>query len=236
MALYSWLGPEESLSGGCSVIDMTIVGFHNIENGVRAFGYITIKDYVEHGIEGTDPWEAFLLDHSSEWVARRDQTKEAFWVTPDGEKVFGLNEGVNQAMKRFVAKKVTEYLEYPDCLRNSESIVDAPKEYAGSIKAYTGDCVCHRIETSDKEVPFPWFEMTQGQFPNNCFECSCGQRWWRFDLQNEMWCKVPDDKAWEMFMKYGGEAVQFIGIMKDDRFDGVYLEQTLCDQGLIPLA
>jgi hypothetical protein len=56
------------------------------------------------------------------------------------------------------------------------SLDSNPKRYTGTMEKYKGPCVCERITNSNEKNPFPWKEMTKGgQFPKNCFECSCGK-------------------------------------------------------------
>ena len=52
---------------------------------------------------------------------------------------------------------------------------------------------CEMIEHSHSDNPFI---PPQGKF-SRFYTCSCGQKWWCFNLVFNLWGKVNDDATWE---------------------------------------
>lgn len=229
MLIYNWEGPEEGLSCACVAVSFRITKMEGGDRIKRAEGEITAKDYIEHGIVFTDPWEATGFCEEGEkfqWAVKKMEDSDVFWKDPETEEpLFTCNDSVNDAIKLFVARKINEFL----------SIGEAevkPKKYDGPKEDYKGPCVCDQLTCSNPENPFPWKEKTNGgKFPERCFACSCGKKWWCYHPEKRLWGPIKDEKAWEMLLAYNGVDVQTIAGLKD----GLYLLQTIRDMGYIPI-
>lgn len=239
MSIYIWEGPEEELALFCAATRFEIESIteDQLEKGLYlkyARGSISGKDYMEGGIVFTDPWVAESVsqgDGISNWVVKRPKDDNAFWINRDTQEAeFTANSEVNRAMKEFIAQKINHFLETGEAREGPEKYT-GPK-YTGPIEKYSGPCVCQLLEASSPTDPFDWQTTTNGgHFPQNCFECSCGTRWWCDSPEEHSWVRVGDDAAWKMFLEYNGVAVQFIGVIEEK----AYLMQTLRNQGLIPI-
>lgn len=233
-ALYHWGNQETPLAICCMAIDFAITRFEEVTvKGHRQFvamGTITGKDYIEGGIEFTNPWEA-VSTPGKPWEINRPKDGTEFWIIETtGEIIFTANSEVNNAMKKFIAGKLNEYVETRAVIGNEPLTVE-PEIYQGPRLAYNGPCVCGLLAVSTIATPFPWEKLTGGQFPNHCFACSCGTRWWRYNQENQVWVKVVDPAAWGLLLKHNGEATRSMGFLKE----GLYLTQTIRDHGLIPI-
>lgn len=225
--LLVWEGPETDVNSCCVATKFTIAQIDDGENNTKtAKGTITVKDYVEHGIVFTDPWEAVGTpqeDDSFFWEVVRPNDESAFWVNPDTQEAeFTLNSSVNAGMKRFVGAKLNEHL-------TEGRFIDNVEKYGGPRDKYEGPCVCEELEASNPQSEFDWEERTKKRFPQNCFGCSCGTNWWRC---GDRWFRVADDAAWAMLLDHNGVEFQRIDIFKD----GVYLLQTIRDKGFVPIS
>jgi len=226
--LFERTGFEEDLYGGCvSAIGFSVETLEEKPDGLHARGFITGKDYVEHGIEFTDRWLASRPASTGEWSVCADPEYDAFFRDPDTDEVlFTANGAVNRAMKCKIVQWLDEYI-------SGAQSSTGPAEYVGEMYAYTGECVCVQLMLSADHRPFPWSELTNGgQFPKRCFKCSCGNRWHCIEPDSRVWAIVPDPRAWEHLVKYNGEAA-----VKVTCASGAYvvLEQTMVDNGFVPL-
>ncbi len=230
--LYLWRGPEEGLASGCCATELSIEEFQSStsEKSFTAKGKIKKKDYEEAGIEFEDPWQAVGKPSNSGitlWGVSRPKDDGIFFVnTKTGEPEFTAASDINEAIKKFIAKHLTEY----EGKRGREPIVIKPKKYSGALHRYEGACLCHQLINLGG-ITFNWGEHTKGEFPYNCFECSCGEKWYRISPKYKRWIRVADENAWKMLLEYDGIAIQPLGIYEGK----AYLVQTLRDQGLIPL-
>lgn len=138
----------------------------------RAHVTITFCDYSERGILGTDPWFAVSRDLGQTWVVQRAEPPAGGFVFRAGddsssEPLFTLQEGVNQDIKEFVARKLA-MLAYAS---GADHVVEeAVVPYTGSMFEYTGPCVCEKIRDSSDIHPFDWKGHTGGgRYPDRCF-------------------------------------------------------------------
>lgn len=207
----------------------------------RAEGSITFCDYTEHGIVATDPWVAESTDGGATWVVNRAPLKEgefAFHLDSDhGQPSFTLVVEINVEIKAFVAAKIA-YVTSQDQSDPTSFIEEAITPYAGPIFAYSGPCVCESVRQSSDADPFDWNAHTDGgKFPDRCFGCSCGNRWYLADPDEFDWVPVFDDETWQMFMKNNGLAYRTVRF--DPRHQGnpppLILLEELCKAGLTPM-
>jgi len=228
MAIADWKGPETDIGCFCVAIAFTIESIEGAKDGQRqAKGLFTGKDYIEGGIVFSDPWEATGIAQAGGgflWQVQRTNDGSAFWVEKDkGEAHFTLNTDVNTGIKGFIAGKLNEFL-------TEGRIIANVVKYEGPRDEYKDECVCERLHASNPQSEFPWEEMTNGgRFPQYCFACSCGTKWW--NPEYALWLPVADDAAWQMLIEHNGIPIQLIGIMDNK----IHLLQTLRDKGLIPL-
>ena len=82
--------------------------------------------------------------------------------------------------------------------------VEVARPYSGPRERYAGPCVCEDIENSCPRQPFNWIDLTMAQYPDRCFECSCGTRWWCNRHKENYWIRVADDRAWTILCDYDG--------------------------------
>ncbi len=228
MSLYSWSGPEEILSGPCTVNLLTIetlTGVDRSDGKKFARGTIGIVDYIE-GSSQSDPWDAIGIpnnDDSFDWVVKRSspENDEFVWQGENGEYHFTLDTGINAAMSKYIAKVLNLYL------GGNPPSTKIPR-YEGRIVLYEGPCCCSLFE---KPGDFNWEAKTNGEYPKLCFQCSCGEKWWCYDEEKNAWGPVKDPKAWEMLLKYNGIAVKLIEPFRD----GFYLMSSIRNSGFVPI-
>lgn len=221
MFLYAWNGPEEDIGCYCVATEFTIDLVENSGDRKIAKGTFTGKDYVEHGITFKNNWEAAGVFFS--WQVRCSDDPRVSFNRNTGETFFTFNNEVNEGIKRFIGRRLNDFL---------AGRIAVVEKYAGPRDEYEGPCVCEKLLDSSARCPFPWQETTNGgRFPRHCFACSCGNKWWCHDPKNYGWVLVLDDAAWEMLTDYNGVEFQRLGCLED----GVYLFQTIRDKGYIPI-
>lgn len=222
---YTWDGPEQELDFCVVVSNLVIEEVEDRPDDLerRAMGVLTWKDYVEGGIF-TDNWTARKLwgrRVSSNWVVMCDA-----WPS---EYSFCLTPSVDKKIKWFVAQKLERAEEM--CPKSATDIVEGPVRFGGDRVRYSGECVCAALHDPKASPSFDWQRATGGNFPQNCFECSCGQRWWCYNPEQRLWAPVADPAAWEMFCEYNGVARYQVAALDK----GFHLLQTLRNQGMIPI-
>ena len=230
MPLFTWRGYEEPLGSVCAVaIELVIDAFVKEGISMHVKGTVKIKDYVERGIELSSPWEAF---GDSQWIVRRFEDETVFCRGPGSEEAwFTMSGQLNGEIKFFIARMLNTWLQMTGEPR-TDHIVMEPAEHEGPREKYTGDCVCEALENSSTSEPFPWRILTGGQFPERCFACSCGERWWCLDPKDHTWLVVTDPDAWEILLKYNGVRTRAMSLIESER--GIILVRTLCDSGCVP--
>ncbi len=229
--IFVWRGPEEDLAYACVATEFVIEVLEDRGDKKFAAGTISAKDYVEHGIRFSDPWEAFAIpqdDGPLQWNVKREQTegKGCFFKDPTTKEIlFTGNSEINKAMKRFIAQKINLHL------TTGETLIE-PEKYTGPREAYEGPCVCDQLINSNSQTPFPWDKMTnEGKFPQRCFACSCGKNWWRYNPEAHLWEEVGDPNAWEMLLDNNGIPVQAMCSLEGK----LLLLQTFSDEGYVPI-
>lgn len=223
MPRYIWNGPEQELSFGVTVSTLTIEEFQDRPADLErlAVGSLLWKDYVEGG-QFKDWWHARKIwdgNKGTTWVVRRDERGYSFCSA----------ESINAKIKRFVAEK----LEHAEGLwtQSNTEVIEGPARFTAERIKYVGQCVCATLINPKTSPFFDWQLMTGGKFPQHCFECSCGKKWWRYNPDKGLWASVADPAAWTMFCEYNGVARYTIGALQD----GFHLLQTLRDRGMIPI-
>lgn len=213
--IYTYSGPEVPIGDApVTATRMTIDKLEVKDGTASAEGRFSIMDHME-GCPGDDPWVAtgILEGQKFHWIVKR-KTPDAHdfcFNGKDGEPLFTLLSSVNDAIKAFVATKLDYVIVELEKNPSATNIVDKPKTFDGPMYRYTGPCVCNELSISNLKNPFDWKGHTnQGQFPKNCFECSCGRRWYRCD--DEMWAHVGDDETWQMLTVHDGEVVEQLGL------------------------
>jgi len=231
MSIFKWKGPETSLSRNSIVATgFTIEKIKDFGKEMKyAEGTIIIKDYIEHGIQSINKWEAKgLRDEKGHlcWIVDRKEEKNSiFFDEITGKTLFTLILYVNYTIKKFIAEMLNKYLD--------GKVEPELQKYIGEKEKYKGPCICRKISSSNEKNPFPWREITQGgKFPEHCFTCSCGRNWFCWYPKENLWAEVKDKKAWEMLTLYNGVVAQKLGILEG----AFYLLQTLRDAGYISLS
>ena len=237
MALFTWRGWEEPLDSVRAVATELVVN-SVVDHGVSRYAEGTMKgrDYVERGIEFSNPWEAFgtLKGNHWLWLPRRVEDKTVFWRDPESKKAcFTMSDQINGGIGAFISVKLAmcSWGIWTDL--QVDDVVMEPMEYAGGQRRYNGNCVCESLSTCSVSNPFPWQELTGGEFPERCFACSCGRWWWRPAQEKHLWYMVTDPEAWTLLLKYDGVPTRMMSSI--DGEEGLFLVQTLCNTGLIPL-
>ena len=213
--LYIWMKAERLLSLGCVATEVQIFALGQIpEEGNRweARGIVTIKDYTEHGFSFTDEWVA-RDELGGTWCVRKCERDGFSFHSETGEPFFTLIEEANVAIKALVAECLSDLHSKQDS--TTETILVEEPRYTGLVRKYGGQCVCDQLAASDPAAPFPWQELTAGEFPAHCFECSCGRRWWCSTPDQHQWVIVEDNAAWDMFLTYNGAVVKGIAVSKE---------------------
>jgi len=229
--LYLWQGPEKSLSGLYSARRLTIETFEDEAGTLKATGEIETYDHVE-GCNGSHKWETSGLMASP--ISWKVSPRDAFWQTADGQGCFTLSSDADIGIAAFVIERLIAFgKKHESTPPESFPITEGPVRYEGPMTAYAGPCVCKQAQTSNASAPFPWAELTGGQFPERCFQCSCGRRWWCCDVESAQWAPVGDPAAWTMFTEYNGEAVEFIG--QHPERPEIWTLPAIREEGFIPL-
>jgi len=223
MCIFKWIGPEFGLRSNVFVVTEFTIEKESADNKKGKFleGTIVTKDYIEHGFETSDKWYAVgVID---KWDIKMVPGKDNIY-NEEHKAVFTSDPSLDFAIRKFIFIMLNGYL--------SRTIKPEPQKYIGEKEEYKGSCVCKKLANSSKKNPFPWKTITnRGNFPENCFTCSCGKNWFCINCNENIWVEVKDEKAWKMLILYNGVVIKKIGIYEG----GIYLLQSLCDQGLIPL-
>lgn len=240
---FEWTGPEEDL--GTNLVTarrMTICEIEDKGDTLTARGDFTFHDYVE-GSEGTRNWVAKGTHSGGEFkweVRRKDPTPGSFRFTDKDseEPLFCLLEVCNDAIKTFVADKLTKVVARMRA-NPGETLLDVreePKRYSGEMRQYSGPCCCHNIADSRKWMPFNWENHTDGgKYPKNCFRCSCGQRWFRCNPEEEAWAHVDDELSWNHLTEFDGEMIERFAFDPSIMYPTIVLLSTLRRRGFIPI-
>lgn len=256
MAIYLWSGKEFAL--GLPIVTtrhMTVGELVADGNTIRARGTIDIRDHVE-GIESEDEWVAtgtleevpaslqedpYRLPGPSTptyvWDVQPAPTRFHF-KTEKGEQLFTLLEEVNVAIRMFIGGKLRALVKYRDQNPGKPlELVEEIAQYTGPMYQYRGPCLCDIIRKSDAQRPFKWLLHTKGgQFPHDCFQCSCGACWYRgASREKGTWIPVTDSEAWSMLLAYNGVAVEHIVLDPRQETPQIVFLRTLRAAGLMPI-
>ncbi len=238
MSIFLWEGPEQMIGGmPCAITFFTVESMARVEREVEARGSIIIMDYMEN-CDGEHSWHAITRTDPEDkhtWVVKCEEKDGFCFRDEKGEALFTLCSPINAGMKEFIAEELDGLLLFGYPRDRMPGIVSGYHEYAGPRVKYEGPCVCRTIrDTALREgrTFFDWKKHTHGgKYPSNCFECSCGAKWWCAEPGEEIWFPVGDQEAWEMLTRANGEAVQLMG------FHGgaFHLLRSLRNKGMIPL-
>lgn len=239
---YEWRQPEEPLGTPViTAVHMTIEFLENNATEWLARGTFTFRDHVE-GIDGKNSWTAVGMASEDEilWTVRRSDPlpHEFVFQSKSQEPLFCLGSGTNAAIKTFIAGKlayVVAYMrEHPESA--NIAILDEPEHYQGIRYVYSGSCVCQKIASSHLKLPFNWHAHTNGgQYPANCFQCSCRRQWYRANPRKELWVIVGDPDAWSMLIQFNGVIVEAVTLDPEKNMPHLVLVRNLRRRGLIPL-
>ena len=171
------------------------------------------------------------------WVVRRKEpTENDFTFTKNGEALSCLGDQTNLAIKTFIATKLSHTFKAIHDKPDIKQVVEEQKKFSGEIHTYKGPCVCQKIRHSSLARPFDWKAHTNnGHFPKNCFECCCGERWYRINPEKEVWALVGDRLAWEKLMTFDGVITEPMSINPQLRVPSLFLVTTLRAAGFIPI-
>ena len=230
--LFEWKFPELSLDEESTEVlaGITVQSYARKNGEIKASGFLHGICYLDGGEPWDIPWEAWGIRQQDsleyEWQVNNteDFGDEEFARDPEEwQGLFCQNLNLNQALEGFILMAIEAYQ-----IRGGPGQV-GPVKYPGARITYKGRCVCHLLVGSGLENPFPWYKLTKGFFPQDCFSCSCGRKWWLYNRRDFYWLEVADYHAWEMLIDYNGTPVKTIRIMGDR----VFLAQTLCNQAFI---
>lgn len=242
MNIYEWKKPEEPLdSPMITAKHMTVTKVDDKGNTLYAEGTFTFYDHVE-GVAGQDPWvaTATFTGDTFGWVVRRKDIAPGDFAfqSEDGEPLFCLCGRTNAAIKKFVASKLTMVVNHMrEHVGEEICIIEESPRYSGVKHSYNGPCVCQKILSSNLHAPFDWKTCTNGgQYPKNCFECSCKARWYRGNPEEELWLRVGDPKAWQLLTEFDGVPSFPIALDPDSKEPVLVLQSTLRSRGFIPIA
>lgn len=234
-SIYIWEGPEKSLAVACVAARLEITSLSE-DKPVKVTGAITICDYTERGILATDKWEAAANnDDQTRWdvVPVVDDKAVFFKDTQTDKPAFTMCEEINVAMAVFIGQKINGFIGRWLGSDKHTPIVDALPVYSGTMLSYTGPCVCEKLDSSRKDKPFDWQKLTQGQYPTNCFQCSCRQQWWRANPSEHLWGRIGDPAAWDLLIKHNGMMVRAWEIHPEQHT--IMLLETISRSGFIPM-
>lgn len=219
------------------------------ESTMLARGHIWLTDLVED-TKWQDAWEALWVLPEPEIVVsghggvdtyRQWYNKQRAEERPLGWRVFKrdsvradftLAKDVNDAIAMFVALHLCWYSVWIGDDGRMPHMLRTPKRYSGPMKRYEGICLCGVIQQSGPHHPFPWQTVTNGQFPQRCFQCSCSRTWWEVDPEERQWFPVGDPPTWRCLTQHNGEPVKHLCFFAGT----VRLLGPLVHRGAIPIA
>ncbi|MBX4215618.1 hypothetical protein KW797_01575 [Candidatus Parcubacteria bacterium] len=242
---YEWKGPEAPL--GMAALTAVYMSITKLEDGgavLQAEGIFIFRDHME-GCDGDHPWTATgtFADDRFEWVVRRPKPVpgDICWTDESGEPIFCCGEDGNAAIKAFIAGKLTYFVRR---LRmdpaGNLTLVDEPERYRGVKHLYRGPCVCSELNLTQRPSghPFDWKKHTNGgQYPKNCFECSCRKKWFLMACVegHEPWIEVGDEEAWRLLTEFNGVETESLALDPETEKPSLVLLKTLRARGLIPI-
>lgn len=205
MMELDWVGPEADIGQNCSICNFTIEYLKKIGRAIRAEGVITTVDYGEHGWEFDHIWKAASKDGAL-WTVEHDGL--------DGQKsTFSTNDckttksylfsripfGYKILETKWIIVMLQEFLE------KGREALEIRKYDKSSMNLYLGQCVCEKLSNAkDDKI---WHQLTGGKFPDNCFQCSCGQSWHFYRPRG--WARTSK-KAFELLTKYNGMITRYM--------------------------
>ncbi len=219
---------------------MTADVLEDYGDAVASSGTFTFNDHSE-GITACDPWVARgrRTHNSFDWEVSRPEPEpsETCFRNSDGEPVLCPIECVDLGIKAFIAERLALLVPVLRA-KGAEGfeLLDEPPKFQGDIFCYTGQCLCKTIEGSDLMHPFDWLANTNGgQYPANCFACSCGKRWFLDDPKRGKWYPVGDDEAWSGLLEFNGFPMELMHFHPSKRPFALYLVRNLRSEGFVPL-
>lgn len=237
---YEWRGPEEALDTPfTTAFHMSVRKIEDKMGTLSASGIFKFRDHIEGG-ESTNHWIASgtSSDEKLQWKVRcKDPDPGEFTYTgKNGEPLFCSGEDTNSSIEAFIAGKLNRVIQYMrDNPGKQVELIDEPSRYEGKKHEYNGDCICHELALSSKDNPFDWTGHTRGgNFPKNCFKCSCGNEWFQNDPEKAQWIRVGDPEAWYLLTKYDGVITEYAGLHPRLSTPTLVLTRNLRSQGFIP--
>lgn len=219
------------------------------ETTLRAAGRIWLRDYPEDH-RWQCAWEALcdvrpdpeiivpgeVENEYQRWYRTHKQREYPMlwrvWGKEGGAyRDFTAAEDVNRGLTAFVGSHLCFY-----CLGIGNSgqlpqIHWEPQRYQGPLAAYSDICLCAALARSDRQTPFPWQAVTNGKFPNRCFQCSCTKRWWNINPAEHRWVPIGDQSTWERLTRYNGEPTQLLCWYNE----AIHLLGPLVHRGVTPI-
>lgn len=212
MPALNWVGPEVIIGAAHSMAGFIVEELserEGRENDIEACGIITTVDYGEHAWPFDYEWSVISEERRTGWKIKYDK-EEIFLNATDCKKVKRwLWEGCPFGYKIPEEKLIVVMLE--ELLARGREALEVP-EYSKSLMAFYNEaCVCRKFsETGDKKF---WQKLTKGNFPNNCFMCSCGQGW-HYDEKKECWIRASK-KAFQLLARYDGIITRFMSLNEE---------------------
>ena len=218
--LYHWQGPERFICSGCTACDLTIESFSGECPPFSAAGTVRGRDFIECVALYGGPWEA-RFEQTTDWSVWRKESKDPYTPKIGGLPSFTSNAQIDDALLAFITEQLELFQDGHD---------PTLPEFSGPRHEYDGNCIC---STANDTLQQQWKKLTNGgQFPERCFACSCGTKWYSY-AGDERWFVVQDEKAWEMLLKHNGQAREAI-VFSEQRSglaDGIHLAETAREHG-----
>ena len=227
MNIYEWRMPEQELADYCTVTALVVETLRSIQHGKEATGVISMCDHIE-GCPFDNRWQATILGPEKECSYHIEVKPVRSWAG-DG---FTCNSNINQAANKFIADKLVGLISRLADKEPAATIVEQADVFKGELEAYTGPCVCKKLQSASKQTPFPWRELTHERFPEHCFGCSCGENWWNYNFNEGLWAPVGDRHAWDELMHHNG--IPLKPIAKHPQKHTLFLLETVRSEGFIP--
>jgi hypothetical protein len=194
-----WEGWEEHLGNGVFATWLKVVTWWSLDQGLYAQGVITFES-VPLGSKPIDVFFHATTTDSYTWSVRETGPEDCgegmvgWFETPDVYP-FTDHAGTNHAIKRFIAQRLTEFIQN-GC---HENVAPSTKPREG----FETDCPCQcRVIELGNDLRLIFHNIGL-----RCFLCSCGQRWWE-QMPFGPWLHVSSERAWRMLITHKGCPVQ----------------------------
>ena len=211
--LITIIEPEKLVGPLLVTRDLRIVGYgrHTLRQA-SAEGCLTVRRYGFDLREALLPWSA---------IAVESRHKKVWAVAVDDAASFSLSPVELTNLGSYVAGWLLDLWGELDELSLSAHEAVTCVTFSGGALPYDGSCRCRELV----EGSLSWGHLhAVGEFPLNCFQCSCGKRWYYH--ANQRWLQVLDDELWADLLRYNGLAMKLT--LRETELDTfIYLETAI---------